>query len=162
MERHFREFMSRHPTGVAIVTSVDRSGRPHGMTCSSVTSVCLSPPTLLVCLRTTSRTCGAVRERRGFAVSVLARDAECLAKTFAFPTTVDRFDMVSWEFSPEGLPWFTSGVTASADFTCVRLMEVGDHTIAFGEFKASRIISGQPLLYGMRRFFGPPADRQGD
>src|SRR5439155_979792 len=47
----FRAMMSAFPTGVAVVTTTDADGRPHGMTCSSVCSVTLEPPTLLVCLR---------------------------------------------------------------------------------------------------------------
>ena len=44
----FRAFMCTFPSGVAVVTAEDTGGRPFGMTCSSVSCVAMSPPTLLV------------------------------------------------------------------------------------------------------------------
>jgi flavin reductase (DIM6/NTAB) family NADH-FMN oxidoreductase RutF len=38
-------------TGVAVITTVDRNGRPHGMTVNSLTSVSLDPPLLLALSR---------------------------------------------------------------------------------------------------------------
>ncbi|MFI6458779.1 flavin reductase family protein, partial [Streptosporangium amethystogenes] len=46
----FRGFMSSYFTGVTIIASIDGDERPHGLTCNSLTSVTLDPPTLLVCL----------------------------------------------------------------------------------------------------------------
>ncbi|MGH3800621.1 MAG: flavin reductase family protein, partial [Pseudonocardiaceae bacterium] len=56
----FRDLMSSFPTGVSVVTALDREGHPWGATCSSLSSVTLSPPTLLVCLREQAGTLHAV------------------------------------------------------------------------------------------------------
>ena len=48
--------MSSYPTGVAVVTAIDDDGNPHGMTCTSLASVALNPPTLLVSFQRTSGT----------------------------------------------------------------------------------------------------------
>jgi flavin reductase (NADH) len=45
-ERRFRDLMSSFLAGVVIVTGMHPDGAPRGMTCSSVTSVTLLPPTL--------------------------------------------------------------------------------------------------------------------
>jgi flavin reductase (NADH) len=62
--------MSSFPTGVSIVTAMDRHGHPRGATCSSLASVTLSPPTLLVCLREHGGTLLAVLGGGGVGVEV--------------------------------------------------------------------------------------------
>src|SRR5205807_2117552 len=44
----FRQLLGRFATGVTVVTTRDRSGKPIGMTASSVASVSLDPPLVLV------------------------------------------------------------------------------------------------------------------
>src|SRR5207244_10797956 len=46
----FRQLLGRFATGVTVVTTRDLRGRPIGMTASSVASVSLDPPLLLVCV----------------------------------------------------------------------------------------------------------------
>ena len=43
--------MASFPSGVTIVTAAGGDGRPYGMTCSSLCSVAMTPPTVLVCLQ---------------------------------------------------------------------------------------------------------------
>lgn len=147
----FRAMMSRFPTGVAIVTSVDAAAKPRGMTCSSLASVCLDPPTLMVCLRTASATCGAVRWREVFAVNVLGAGGQAIAETFA-SAVPDRFAAAPWRRSAAGLPWLAGGAIASADCLVRRVVEVGDHTAVFGEVRAVSFHDGSPLLYGLRSY----------
>jgi flavin reductase (DIM6/NTAB) family NADH-FMN oxidoreductase RutF len=45
----FRQVLGRFVTGVAVMTTI-ADGAPHGMTASSVTSVSLHPPLVLVCV----------------------------------------------------------------------------------------------------------------
>lgn len=70
-------------TGVAVITTVDRNGRPHGMTVNSLTSVSLDPPLLLACLTHRTRTAGAVLDAARFAVSILAARHEPIPRRFA-------------------------------------------------------------------------------
>jgi Flavin reductase like domain len=44
-----RHAMGCWTTGVAVIATADRNGRPHGMTVNSLTSVSLDPPLLLAC-----------------------------------------------------------------------------------------------------------------
>ena len=40
----FRQLLGRFATGVTVLTTLDGSRRPHGMTASSLSSVSLEPP----------------------------------------------------------------------------------------------------------------------
>jgi flavin reductase (DIM6/NTAB) family NADH-FMN oxidoreductase RutF len=145
------ELMSAFPTGVAVVTALDAAGVPCGMTCSSLTSVTLVPPTLLVCLRIGSRTLDAVSSCGAFAVNLLHAKAHRAAELFSRPTP-DRFGQVSWRCSGSGLPWLCDDAFALAECRLTRRFEVGDHMVIFGQ--VSRIVQTEdtPLLHGLRRF----------
>src|SRR5262245_44239601 len=90
-----RPLMASFPTGVAIVTAMDEENVPCGMTCTSLCSVSLHPPTLLVCLRSESQTLRAVRAHARFALNLLHDQATSAAKLFA-SGTLDRFDRIGW------------------------------------------------------------------
>ncbi|ONK16173.1 flavin reductase family protein [Streptomyces sp. MP131-18] len=148
----FRDLMSKFPTGVSVVTAVDTKGAPQGATCSSLSSVTLSPPTLLVCLRTGGVTLEAVRETGRFAVNLLHEDAERAAKVFAAPF-VDRFAEVPWQtWLPSGLPHLHRDAFACADCRVAAELLIGDHVIVVGTVSHITMSGGMPLMYGMRRF----------
>jgi flavin reductase (DIM6/NTAB) family NADH-FMN oxidoreductase RutF len=147
----YRDLMSAFPTGVAVVTSMDSSGQPRGMTCSSLSSVTLAPPTLLTCLRTDSGTLGAVRHHGGFAVNLLHARGRAAAELFS-SAAQDRFGLVRWRPSCSGLPWLVADAFALAECTVSGMAEVGDHTVVFGAVEKVTMVRDTPLLYGMRRF----------
>jgi flavin reductase (NADH) len=153
----YRELMSTFPTGVAVVTGLDADGVPQGMTCSSVTSVTLLPPTLLVCLRTGSRTLGAVTARSAFAVNLLHDGGQEVAKLFS-RAEADRFSKVHWRMSEAGLPWLVQDAFAVAECTVSDLHTVGDHAVVLGTVTRTTQVPGTPLLYGLRRFAPWPVD----
>ncbi|HEX6355324.1 flavin reductase family protein [Actinophytocola sp.] len=151
-----KQFMNGYFTGVTIVTSVDGAGRPHGLTCNSLVSVTLDPPTLLVCLDRGSGTLTAVRERGAFAVNLLSEQARAAAEVFASPDP-DRFAAVAWQPSPHGkLPQLTDDAFAFAECMVTDLHAVGDHVVVFGRVLDVAGEPRNPLLYGMRTFTGPP------
>ncbi|MGI5500324.1 flavin reductase family protein [Lentzea sp. CA-135723] len=153
----FRSFMAGFPTGVAIITAVDADGTPRGMTCSSLCSVTLAPPTLLACLRTGSPTLAAVLRRGVFAVNLVHGEARATAELFASGAQ-DRFDRVRWRAGTGG-PHLPDDAHAVADCAVRRAEPVGDHHVVFGE--VLRIAEGDatdPLLYGMRRYARLPTE----
>lgn len=79
----FRAWMSRYPTGVSIVTTTGPDGRPWGMSCSSLVSVTLDPPTVAVSLRSDALTCRAVETRGEFAVNLLHSGGGRAAQIFS-------------------------------------------------------------------------------
>lgn len=143
--------MSSFPTGVAVVTAVDGAGEPHGMTCTSLTSVTVEPPTLLVCLDVRSGTLAAVRAGGWFAVNLLRDGARKTAELFAGPVP-HRFRHVGSRPSPTaGVPWLADTV-AAAECRVSRTVPAGDHEVVFGEVVAVACAGGSPLLYGRRQF----------
>jgi flavin reductase (DIM6/NTAB) family NADH-FMN oxidoreductase RutF len=73
---------ARRATGVTIVTA--RAGdRIHGMTVSAFTEVSLEPPLVLVCIDKAAKTQSLIEAGGAFAVNILARGQESLAKRFA-------------------------------------------------------------------------------
>lgn len=148
----FRGLMSCFPTGVAVVASLSADGRPQGMTCSSLSSVCLDPPTLLVCVRTGSLTYQAVTWRREFSVNLLREDGQAAAEVFA-SLVPDRFSKVDWKLTPRGLPWLVDDARTVADCRVVSEVPIGDHTVVFGQVtEITAGAGGEPLLYGDRHY----------
>jgi flavin reductase (DIM6/NTAB) family NADH-FMN oxidoreductase RutF len=154
-EQRFRDLMSAFPTGVAIVTAMHADGTPHGMTCSSVASVTIVPPTLLICLGVGSGTLKAVASHGGFAVNLLHNGGQHAAEVFSCPGP-DRFRQVSWQTSENGLPWLVKDAFAVAECRVSRLLTVGGRTVVFGEVCTIEQVAGTPLLYGLRRFASWP------
>ncbi|MFI6763453.1 flavin reductase family protein [Micromonospora sp. NPDC050417] len=152
----FRSLMATHPSGVAIVTTSAADGKPWGMTCSSVCSVALRPPTLLVCLRAQSPTLAALLEVSAFAVNLLCDHAEPVAQLFASGAP-DRFEKVGWVRDPEsGMPHLVEDAHTVADCRVSRTLPVGDHVVVFGEVVrvgTHAVEPVRPLLYGTRRYW---------
>jgi flavin reductase (NADH) len=154
----FRAMMRGFPTGVAIVTAADRAGRPWGMTCSSVCSVTLEPPTLLVCLRGESPTLAALMSRGQFAVNLLHDGSQAVAELFASGQP-DRYDHVRWRLRADDAgPHLHDDAHAIADCRIRTPLPVGDHMVVFGEaYRVTRRPDRQPLLYGHRQYASWPA-----
>lgn len=157
----FRSLMSTFPTGVSVITTGRAGVGTWGLTCSSVASVSLDPPTLLVCLRQGSRTLEPLLRMGTFAVNLLHDQARATAELFA-SSAPDRFDRVDWELGPaHGGPHLVADAHAIADCRISKTVPVGDHVVVFGEIH--RVIQelpdeARPLLYGMRRFTHLPAE----
>lgn len=153
----FKELMSRFPTGVCIVTSRDAGGRPHGLTCSSLSSVSVAPPTLLVCLKVGGPTLAALQSRRRFAVNMLHSRARIAAAVFSAPVP-HRFSTVRWRPSPRcELPWLDADSLGLAECRLIGEVPTGDHVVVLGEVLGVTLSGGLPLLYGMRQYSAWPA-----
>lgn len=159
----FRSMMSTFPTGVAVVTTRQLDGKPRGMTCSSVCSVTLEPPTLLVCLGRGSPTLHAILRQSTFAVNLLHEAARPTAELFA-SGNADRFNQIAWRCEPSlGGPHLIDDAHAIADCKVTRTVSIGDHTVVFGEvFQVEQKTSRQPtpLLYGLRQYSCWSSSRQ--
>jgi flavin reductase (NADH) len=153
----FRALMAGFPTGVVVVTTLDTDGQPLGLTCSSLCSVSLDPPLLLVCIANHSRTLAAMTSLELFAVNMLHREGRDAAHVFS-TSALDRFRTVAWSRTPRTrLPCLVEYAHAIAECR-VRMTEVaGDHTIVVGEvLSARRLSSTAPLMYGLREYAAWP------
>ncbi|WP_218108777.1 MULTISPECIES: flavin reductase family protein [unclassified Streptomyces] len=154
----FRGLMRSFPTGVAVVTAVDRKGRPHGLTCTSLSSVTLDPPSLLVCLNTASGTLRALRDSGAFTVNLLHARGLDAAKIFSSPAE-DRFTRVGWRPGPRlGQPWLEEDAFAFAECRLSATTVVGTHAVVFGEVVHVEQRTDSPLLYGQQRFSHWPVE----
>lgn len=147
-----RQLFRKLAAGVTVVTSRGPHG-PVGLTASSVTSVSLRPPMLLVCVTTRSRTLAAIRHRRCFAVHLLRDDQRPVAEEFCQPgDCARRFDGVAYRYVagvpviPDALAW---SVCVLAD-----TREYGDHHVVVGRVLATRTGDGRPLLWHDRHYTG--------
>jgi flavin reductase (DIM6/NTAB) family NADH-FMN oxidoreductase RutF len=155
-DRGLRAMMRRFPTGVAVVTTLDGSDAPRGMTVSSLCSVSLDPPTLLVCLRVGSPTLDAILTSGRFAVNLLHGDASAVADLFASGEP-DRFERVYWEHDPTcpeaAGPHLRHDAYAIADCRATRAERLGDHVVVFGEaLRVTERPECSPLVYGQRQY----------
>jgi len=144
--------MSSFPTGVVVFTTLDGEDRPWGLTCSSLASVTLTPPTLLVCVKSSSETLNAACSSGLFGVNLLHARGQRAAEVFAGPIA-DRFAEVPWTpFGRYRLPYLAEDAFAFATCRVAGTMVAGDHTIVFGEVAEVTHTADVPLLYGMRQF----------
>jgi flavin reductase (DIM6/NTAB) family NADH-FMN oxidoreductase RutF len=148
--------MSAFPTGVAVVTGISEDAEPRGATCSSLCSVTLTPPTLLVCLTKGSSTLEVIRARGWFAVNLLHARARLAAEIFSSPVA-DRFAHVPWQPVGEvGLPWLVRDAFAVAECRVAGLSVIGSHVVVLGHVGGVTVSPDVPLLYGMQRFSAWP------
>ena len=148
-----RAMMATFPTGVGIVTTVGSDALPRGMTCTSIASVALEPPCLLICLRQGSPTLDAILESRGFALNLLRAEAQGTAELFASGDP-NRFGRVHWTKGPGAKgPHLADVAHTTADCRLLHLISVGSHTVVFGEvIELTQRGDVRPLMYGMREF----------
>ncbi|WP_202868903.1 flavin reductase family protein [Kribbella antibiotica] len=154
----FRMLMANFPTGVSIVTAIGPGGAPIGMTCSSVCSVSVAPPTLIVCLRRESPTLAAVLARGSFAVNLLHDGSRSKAELFASGRE-DRFDLVRWRHTPSyGGPHLVDDAHVIGDCVVRQTAFIGDHAVVFGEVSqvGNHPDEKRPLLYGLRNYAAWP------
>ncbi len=98
----FRNVVGHFASGVTIVTAA-HDGVPYGATISAVTSLCDTPPMVLVCLNQKLGTHAAIRKARHFTINILGEDQASLAHTFATPGA-DKFADVAVHHRQHGPP----------------------------------------------------------
>ena len=149
--RTLRAALGCFATGVTIVTCLNRSGKPVGLTANSFTSLSLDPPLLLVCVAKAASSAEALTAASHFAVNVLQTGQQPASIRFAAKDE-DRFGGTPWspgEYGPPILPE-SLGV-----FECAAhaVHEGGDHHIVVGEvLRASFDPALDPLLYFRGRY----------
>lgn len=146
----FRQLLGRFATGVTVVTTRDPAGRPQGMTASSVASVSLHPPLVMVSVDQANDMHPALRAARRFVLNVLADDQEALSRRFAAEHP-DRFEGIAYRDSTHGIP-VIEGTVASIE--CEKQAEApgGDHTVFFGLVTGGRVSDRRPLIYHQSRY----------
>ena len=120
-------------SGVAIVACGDGESRT-GCTVTALTSLSLTPPTLIVCLARASSTLAGFRQAGAFSVNLLSARHEALAQRFSGRGGLHgarRFDGVDWTTLATGAPVLSDAVAA---FDCLieEVIERHSHAIVLG------------------------------
>lgn len=154
----FRQVIGHFASGVAVVTASDEAG-DHGTTVSSLCSLSVEPPRLIVCMNRNSST-GKVLEPGGwFGLNILADDQHELARLFATKAE-DKFRDVAVSHGPHGTP-VLDGALAVLECRVISETDGGTHAVLIGEVGYSSAAPGAPLLYH-RGVFGAFAHSLGD
>jgi flavin reductase ActVB len=141
----FRAALSRFPSGVTVVTSVDSSGKPHGITVTAFSSVSLRPPLVLVCIEKTTGSHSAISETGKFVVHILGAGQDSASEHFSLPA-LDKFDRADVISGAGEIPLLrdalvTIGCRLHATYAA------GDHSIFVGEVESVEVRDGAPLVY---------------
>lgn len=123
----FKRALAQLAGGITVVTASDEKGSPVGLTATSVCSVSLDPPLVLVCIGTGSRTHAAIETSGRYAINVLGARSRSLSERFA-ASGPDKFDGLSWSPGRWGSP-LLSGAIATCECDVERAVPAGDHTI---------------------------------
>lgn len=145
--------MARLPAGVVVVTA--RIGDEfRGLTASTLVSISLEPPMVLVGLERESATRAAILETRAFNASLLTRSQEFLADRFAgrAPALDLEWRTLPHRLGTNGIP-LLDGCAAWLECRLVQVHAAGDHDICVGEVQAAAIGSGDPLILWDRSFW---------
>jgi flavin reductase (DIM6/NTAB) family NADH-FMN oxidoreductase RutF len=150
----YRAVMRGFPTGVAVITALDDAATPHGLTCTSLTSVSLAPPVLLSCLDVASGTLAAMRASGRFAVNLLHAQGRYAAEVFS-SAGPDRFSRIRWRPSEVlGVPWLSEDALAVVECSVLETIPVADHVIVLGRVVSTSgpVDAELPLLHGFGQF----------
>lgn len=145
--------MARVPAGVVVISARAENGY-RGLTASSLVSISVDPPMVLVGLERESSTRGAVAEGKAFNVSVLTRSQEFIADRFAgrAPAMDPMWKGVPHRLGANGIP-LVEGSAAWLECRLVDIRAAGDHDICVGEVTGASAGSGDPLILWDRAFW---------
>lgn len=144
----FLDAMRRVASTVSIVTVAGPADLWLGMTATSVTSVSMEPPSLLVCLNRKGGTHDVIRQVGSFCVNVLSEDQAEQCTQFATPgPKTESFMSGDWDLRLD-MPRL-SGCQATIVCRVARHMVHGTHGIFIGDVE-DVVIGDQrtsPLIY---------------
>ncbi len=151
---NFRLAMREFATGVAIV-ACGAGETLGGCTASAVSSLSLTPPSLIVCLDQKSSTLAALRRAGAFSVNFLAARHLELAHRFAGRggfQGAERFAQGDWATLATGAPTLADAA-AVIDCELDEILERHTHAVLFGLVAAVRLNDASPALLHWRGKF---------
>jgi flavin reductase (DIM6/NTAB) family NADH-FMN oxidoreductase RutF len=149
----FRDVMARLPAGVVVVSARDATGY-RGMTASSLVSISVDPPMVLVGLEREAATRTAVIESKAFNVSLLTRAQEFIADRLAgrAPAIDPAWSTIPHRLGRNGIP-LVEGCAAWLECRLLQVHSAGDHDICVGAVETAAVGSGDPLILWDRAFW---------
>ena len=131
---------------VSVISSRDNLDK-QAMTATSVASLSLEPPSMLVCVNKESSIHKIMKQGSSFCINVLNRDQKKIAEICSIKGKEEqRFDLGNWE-EIEGVP-FNKDSQSNIFCVCEKLINHNTHTLFIG--KVVKIINNEskdPLIY---------------
>lgn len=155
-KRTLRQALGQFATGVTIITARTASGEDIGITANSFASVSLDPPMILWSLARNSQNVGEFRPGFRFAVNVLARGHEPLARHFG-RSGADQFSILpvdSHILHGLGDVPLIGGAIACFECRVDQTVEAGDHNVLIATVDRFAQAPGEPLVFHGGRFMG--------
>lgn len=143
----FRKAMRRLSSAVAIVVAEGVDGFT-GMAATSITSLTVEPPSVLVCVNKTASLHACIVDGAPFTVNLLSRHQREVSAAFGGAVARElRFTVGQWTRDPYGIPMLDD---TQANLSCVvdGIMAYGTHSIVVGRVRHVRL-TGEvaPLIY---------------
>jgi flavin reductase (DIM6/NTAB) family NADH-FMN oxidoreductase RutF len=140
----------RHLAGAVSVVTTGREAERTGFTATSVSSLSVDPPTILVCLNRDSSSWPTLRRHGNFCVNLLAHDQLHVADRFAGrggAKGAARYEGAQWRTLETGA-LALAGALASIDCELDETINRHTHAILIGKVRAIEIRPDvDPLLY---------------
>jgi flavin reductase (DIM6/NTAB) family NADH-FMN oxidoreductase RutF len=148
----FRSAMRRLSSGVAVVCCADARG-PVGLTATSVTSLSMDPPSLLVCINRTASLRTSLAINKPFSINLLGRQHAQISNAFGGAAQgEEKFRFGDWEIGMSGVPILRDAIARIESVVDLEI-EYGSHTIFVGRVtQCISATSGDPLIYTDGRY----------
>ena len=155
----FKEAWGRFPTGVSVITTVQKNGEIHGMAANGITSVSLEPPLVLVCIGHQRNSYKIVQQTKRFCINILNEFQQDIAEYYSRPQDQRTGDIApTFWFTSRGSAMLENSI-ASMDCQVKSEYESGDHSIFVGNVDEIKFGTGNPLIYHNRKFTRLPKDQ---
>ena len=130
IQDNFRLAMRRYIYSVSIMSNKDNADNPNAITVSSVTSISMDPPSLLICINKSSRIHNSIELESKFCINLLNNKQEDLSNICSDEDMYDqRFKDENWNL--DGIP-FLKNAQANIFCTVDKLTSYHTHTIVIG------------------------------
>jgi flavin reductase (DIM6/NTAB) family NADH-FMN oxidoreductase RutF len=143
----FRAAMRRLAASVSIVVAKGDEG-PVGMAATSITSLTIDPPAILVCVNRATSLHALLEPSAPLSVNLLSRHQKDVSAAFGGGLPREqRFGFGVWETSANGLPQLAA---AQANLSCVidAMLAYGTHSIVIARVLEVKISDAvEPLIY---------------
>jgi flavin reductase (DIM6/NTAB) family NADH-FMN oxidoreductase RutF len=130
IQDNFRLAMRRYIYSVSIMSNKDNADNPNAITVSSVTSISMDPPSLLICINKSSRIHNSIELGTKFCINLLNNEQEDISNICSDEDMYDqRFKDENWNL--DGIPFLKN---AQANIFCKvdKLTSYHTHTIVIG------------------------------
>lgn len=155
----FKDAMRRLASGVSLVTSGTPDRGHAGLIATSVVSVSMDPPTLLVCVNQSSSAHPVIEASGAFCVNLLAAQDRGLVDIFGSSARrEERFRVGAFEPTASG-PLRLATALAAIECRVVEAFAYGTHTLFLGEVAGIHLAPADrtdPLIYMNKAFHALP------